>query len=71
MSRETAYKRGLEDALASRERTLGEIEWTENVPSVAATCTEQAAYAFGWDAGWQDEVQDEYRKGYSEGRFAR
>jgi hypothetical protein len=69
MSRETAYKRGLENGLADRERTLVDFEWHENVTSVAATCTEQGAYAFGWDVGWRDEVQDEYRKGYSEGRF--
>ncbi|NOJ48432.1 hypothetical protein [Bradyrhizobium archetypum] len=70
-SRETANQQGLEDAHANRERTAGDTEWTDNGISVAATCTEQAAYGFGWDAGWRDEVEDEYRRGYAEGRFRR
>ncbi|WP_375780480.1 hypothetical protein ACE103_17720 [Bradyrhizobium sp. ma5] len=70
MSREAARKRGLEDARANRQGTAADTGWTENVVySSVVAATEEGAYAFGWDAGWQDEVQDEYRRGYAEGLF--
>lgn len=69
-SREAAREQGAEDGRAGKPCHY-EPEVHENVPSVAATCTEDAAYSFGWDTGWQDEVQDEYRRGHSGGRFRR
>jgi hypothetical protein len=70
MSLETANTQGLEDGTAGKPASY-DPEVHENVTSVAAMGIEQGAYAFGWDAGWRDEVQDEYRKGYSEGSFSR
>jgi hypothetical protein len=70
LSRGTSHKQGLEDGTAGKLVSY-DPEVHENVPSVGFASTEDGAYAFGWDVGWRDEVQDEYRKGYAEGRFAR
>ncbi|WP_035695678.1 hypothetical protein [Bradyrhizobium liaoningense] len=68
MSRETSREQGLEDGAAGKPASY-DPEVQENLPSVAVSSDEQAAYGFGWDLGWRDEVQDEYRRGYAEDGF--